>query len=75
MLNIFGRQISLSVLIAFIGSLLTLAVGVVTMAANNWGQSDPGSYLLTVAGAVSTAVTAGIHSWDTMPSNIPTPGK
>lgn len=73
-MKIFGRQVSIAVLIAFATSIISTVTGLVHLALSNWGKGDPASFVLLISGAVVTAVVAGIHTWDTatgQPAPVP----
>jgi hypothetical protein len=70
-LTILGRKVSLSVLVSFLVSLVTAAGGAVTAILNQWGKVDPSALIILAVGVIGTAVTTIVHTWDTMPANMP----
>lgn len=72
-MKLFGKQVSLAVLVSFVVGIVTSVTGLVTLGLNNWGKTDPASFVVLISGALVTAITAAIHTWDTMPNNIVTP--
>jgi hypothetical protein len=72
--TIAGRQISITVLIAFVVSLIATVGGAWVAIANQWGKTDPGSLVVLIAGALALTITTAVHAWDTgpgQPSPVP----
>ncbi len=75
-MTLFGRQVSVAVLISFVVTLATTVGGTWIAIVNNWGKTDPQALLIAVVGAIGVTVTAGVHVWDTQtgqPAPVPTP--
>jgi len=66
MLTIFGRKVSLSVLLNFISAAAATLAGAVVAIHDNW-QANP----LLALGAAQAAVTTLIHVYDTQFLNPP----
>lgn len=74
-MTIFGRQVSVAVLLSGLLGLGLTAVGLIQNIITGWRLSDPqGDYLL-ISGVVTSLVNAAVHTWDTMPGNAATPTK
>lgn len=71
MITILDRKVSLSVLISFLVSLATAAGGAVITILNQWGKIDPSALIILAVGVIGTTVTTIVHTWDTMPANMP----
>lgn len=69
-MTLFGKQVSVAVLISFVVSLVTTVGGAAVTIANNWGTTDPASLLVLALGLAGTTVSTIVHTWDTMPANV-----
>jgi cytochrome bd-type quinol oxidase subunit 1 len=69
--TLFGKYVSVAVLISFLVAVGTAVGGSWIAVVNQWGKTDPASYVVIVLGVIATTVTAAVHTWDTMPNNTP----
>jgi hypothetical protein len=69
-MTIFGKRVSVSVLIGFVVSVVAAVGGGIVTILNGWGTGDPSATLTLVVGVVGTVGSALIHTWDTMPANV-----
>jgi hypothetical protein len=68
---IFGKRVSVVVLISFVVALATTVSASWIAWVHNFGQTDPTSLAIAGIGLLMTTVTAAIHIWDSMPNNAP----
>lgn len=68
-MNIFGKYVSVAVLVGFVVSVVTAVGGGIVTIINGWGTKDPSATLTLVVGVVGTVGSALIHTWDSMPAN------
>jgi hypothetical protein len=70
-MTLFGRQVSIAVLVSFVVTLATTVGGTWIAIVNNWGTTDPAALAVAVAGAVGVTITAAVHVWDTQAGQPP----
>lgn len=72
-MNLFGKQVSIAVLISFIVTLATTVGGTWVAIVNQWGKEDPSAWIVAALGALGVTISAAAHIWDTMPQNVTPP--
>jgi hypothetical protein len=69
-MNIFGKQVSIAVLLTGLFGLGLTALGLVQNIVTGWSGHNASADYLLISGVITTLVNAAVHTWDTMPANV-----
>ena len=72
-MTIFGKRISVAVLLSFVTSVGLTGVGLAQNIIDHWSGNTLSGYALLITGAAGTLASAVAHTWDTMPGNVAPP--